>query len=70
MRYWDLNQIDLNLIPTNISGLLYLYVGPFFQLREDVINEVRATMPNLVIKQASLFCNGSEYFRVKTEFIP
>jgi hypothetical protein len=70
MRDCDLNQIDLNLIPTDISSLLYLYIGPFFQLREDVINEVRATMPNLVIKQASHFCDEANIFPLGLSSLP
>jgi Leucine-rich repeat (LRR) protein len=47
----DLTEIDLNLISTNISGLLYLYIGPRFQLRDDVRSEMKRTMPQLVIKE-------------------
>lgn len=70
MRNCDLGGIDLNLISTNISGLLYLYIGPRFQLRDDVINEVKETMPQLVIQQASYRCDGSKYFQIKTHFTP
>jgi Leucine-rich repeat (LRR) protein len=51
MRDCDLTGIDLNLIATNISGLLYLYIGPRFQLRDDVISEMKRTMPQLVVQQ-------------------
>jgi hypothetical protein len=70
IRYCDLRNIDLKLIPRNIPGLSYLYIGPCFPLPDDAINEMKETMPQLVIKQASYFCDGSEYFRIKTDFIP
>jgi Leucine-rich repeat (LRR) protein len=66
----DLSGIDLNLIATNISGLLYLYIGPYEQLRYDVITEMKRTMPQLVIKQALTFYDITEYLRIKTELIP
>jgi hypothetical protein len=69
MSHSVLRGIDLNLISTNISGLLYLYIGPRFQLRDDVISEMKRTMPQLVIKQALNFYDRCEYFRIKTNFI-
>jgi hypothetical protein len=70
MKDCDLGQIDLNLIITNISGLSYLSIGPRFQLPNDAINVMKKAMPKLVIKQASCSCDGSEYFGIKTDFIP
>jgi hypothetical protein len=66
----DLSGIDLNLINTNISGLLYLYIGPYEQLRDDVISEMKRTMPQLVIKHALDFYDITEYLRIKTDLIP
>jgi Leucine-rich repeat (LRR) protein len=70
MRHSALRGIDLNLISTNISGLLYLNIGPYVQLRDDDISELKRTMPQLVIKQASNFYDITEYFRIKTHLIP
>jgi hypothetical protein len=70
MKNCDLRYIDLNLISTNISGLLYLYSGPAYQLPHHVIYAVNEAMPKLVIKMASYFCDGSEYSQIKTDFIP
>jgi hypothetical protein len=64
-----LAAIDLNLIPTNMSGISYLYIGPCFELQDDVINVLRAAMPHLLIYQASFVCGGEEYFRIKTDLI-
>jgi hypothetical protein len=62
MKNCDLRYIDLNPISTNIRFIVY--TRPGFQLRE-----VKPTMPQLVIKQASYFSDGSEYFRITTDFI-
>jgi hypothetical protein len=70
MRHCASRGIDFNLISPNISGLLYLYIGPYFQLRDDVISEMKRTMPHLVIKQASNFYDRSEYLRIKSDLIP
>jgi hypothetical protein len=64
-----LRNIDLNLIPTNMSGISYLYIGSCFQLPDDAINVLRAAMPHLVINQASFVCGGEEYFQLKTDLI-
>jgi hypothetical protein len=66
----DLSGIDLNLIATNMSGLLYLYIGDYEQLRDDVRSEMKRTMPQLVIKDASYFYDRSKYLRIKTNLIP
>jgi hypothetical protein len=49
----DLTGINLNLISTYITGLLYLYIGPEFQLADKVIGELKQQMPHLTIKIGS-----------------
>jgi hypothetical protein len=66
----DLSGIDLNLIASNISGLLYLYIRHYEQLRYNVVTEMKETMPQLVIKQALDFYDITEYLRIKTDIIP
>jgi hypothetical protein len=65
MEDCDLSHINLNLIPTNMSGLLYLSIGPCFQLPNDAINVLRAAMPHLFIKQASFVGGRREFVRLK-----
>jgi hypothetical protein len=65
----DLSQINLNLIPTNLSGLSYLYIGPHFQVQDDVINDMKRQMPQLTIKKASVLNILSEYTHVKTKYM-
>jgi hypothetical protein len=65
MRHCDLRGIDLNLISTNICGLLYLYIGPQFEIEDDVRYKMKHVMPQLIIKQASVSCDASEYYRIK-----
>jgi hypothetical protein len=45
----DSTGINLKLISTYIPGLLYLYIGPEFQLSDEVISEVQQRMPHLNI---------------------
>jgi hypothetical protein len=68
---WDCNLsgINLHLIPTNISGLLYLYIGPPSQLRDDVLSQVNHRMADLVIPQPSVAHNRNNYSKHKTEYI-
>ncbi|XP_033607397.1 uncharacterized protein LOC117282320 [Cryptotermes secundus] len=67
MRNCDLTDINLNLIPTNVTSLLYLYIGPQFQLADNVRYEMKRAMPQLVIKQASVSCDASEYYGIKRD---
>jgi hypothetical protein len=69
MEDCDLSHINLNLIPTNMSRISYLYIGPCFQLPNDAIHVLRAAMPHLVINQASFVGGGREYFRLKINLI-
>jgi hypothetical protein len=65
----DLSHIDLNLIPRNISGLSCLYIGPHFQLREDVISDMQRQMPCLTIRKASVLSGITEYLIIKGNYI-
>jgi Leucine-rich repeat (LRR) protein len=67
MRNCDLTDIHLNLISTNVTSLLYLYIGPKFQQEDEVRHEMKRAMPWLVIKQASGSCDASEYYRIKRD---
>jgi hypothetical protein len=67
MRNCDLTGISLHLIPTNITSLLYLYIGPHFKLGDDVRYEMKRAMSQLVIKEASESCDASEYYRIKRD---
>jgi hypothetical protein len=69
MRDCDLSHINLNLIPRNISGLSYLYIGPHSQLRDDVISDMKSRMPHLTIKKASVLPDPSEYSHIKTKYM-
>jgi hypothetical protein len=70
MRYCDVNHLSLNHFSTNIPGLMYLYVGHNLPMSYYVALELTETMPNLVIKEASFTCDGSEYLGIKTSFVP
>jgi hypothetical protein len=70
MKHCDLRPVDLCSIPTHNDGLVYLYIGPDFQLPDDVRNQLKQQMPQLVIKQSSVTCDGSEYLGMKTDFLP
>jgi hypothetical protein len=69
MRECDLSHINLNLIPTNISGLSYIYIGPHLQLRDDVISDMKSQMPHLTIKKASVLPELSEYSHIKRNYM-
>jgi hypothetical protein len=49
----DSTAINLKLISTYIPGLLYLCIGPEFQLPEEVMGEMKQQMPHLAIKIGS-----------------
>jgi hypothetical protein len=70
MRACDLTGIDLNRISIHLSGLLCLYIGPHFQLRDDVIRDMKQHMPNLTIRNASVLHARREYSQIKSEYVP
>jgi hypothetical protein len=70
MRNCYLPNINLRLISTRINGLLYLLVGPEFELPDEVRNQLKQEMPHLVINEFSLLSDGSEYLRMKTDPLP
>jgi hypothetical protein len=65
----DLSEINPHLIPTNISGLSYLYIGPHLQLRDDAMSKIKQQMPNLTIKVATSQADKIEYIDRKTGYI-
>jgi Leucine-rich repeat (LRR) protein len=69
MKDCDLTRINLKLISTNISGLLRLYIGPHFQLQNEVKNEMRQQMRNLTITQASAELCSKEYSKLKGQHV-
>jgi Leucine-rich repeat (LRR) protein len=69
MRNCDLRPINLGSISTHIDGLLYLYIGPHFQLPHDVRYQLEQQMPQLVITESSVTWDDSQYLRMKTEFL-
>jgi hypothetical protein len=69
MKDCDLSQIDLNLIPKNIPDLSYLYIGPHFQLRDEVISDMKRQMPQLTIKKEPVLPELSEYSHVKIKYM-
>jgi hypothetical protein len=70
MRNCYLPDINLRLISTHINRLLYLLVGPEFELTHAVRNQLKQEMPHLIIKEFTLLSNGTEYLRMKTDFLP
>jgi hypothetical protein len=70
MKNCYLTGIDLRLISKHINDLLYILVGPEFQLYNDVRDELKQEMPQLVIKEFSLLSDDSEYLRMKTDALP
>jgi hypothetical protein len=70
MWYCNLTYINLRLISTHINNLLYLLVGPEFQLPDNVRSQLKQEMPHLVIRESSLLSDGSEYLRMKTDPLP
>jgi hypothetical protein len=68
MKDCDIREINLNLIPANISGLSHLYIGPQFQLRDDVKSEMMSQMPHLTIKEATLLPGITEYTLIKSKY--
>jgi hypothetical protein len=68
---WDckLSGINLCSISTHIDGLLLLYIGGKCQIPDEVINELQEQMALLHIKQDSVSCDASEYFRNKCELL-
>jgi hypothetical protein len=70
MKNCYLTNINLRLISTHIHSLSHILVGPEFELPDDVRNQLKQEMPHLVIKESSLLSDRSEYFRMKTDFLP
>jgi Leucine-rich repeat (LRR) protein len=70
MRNCNLTNIDLRLISTHINGLLYLLVGPEFELPEEVRTQLKQEMPRLDIKEFTFSSDESEYLRMKTDPLP
>jgi hypothetical protein len=68
--YITLTNINLCLISTHIASLLYRLVGPEYELPDDVNNQFKQDLPQLVMKEPSLLCDGSEYVRTKTDPLP
>jgi Leucine-rich repeat (LRR) protein len=68
---WDCDSTDINpnLISTNLSGLLCLFIGPHFQLGDDVIRDMKQQMPNLTIRNASVLNGFKAYCKIKSECI-
>jgi Leucine-rich repeat (LRR) protein len=70
MKNCHLTDINLCLISTHINGLLYLLVGPEFELPDEVRNQLKQEMPQLLIKEFSVSSDESEYLRMKTDPLP
>jgi hypothetical protein len=69
MKDCDLSYINLSLIPTNITGLSHLYVGPHFKLRDDIVRDMQSQMSCLTIQNASVSSGLTEYHIIKGKYI-
>jgi hypothetical protein len=65
----DLSEINLNLIPVNISGLSHLCIGPHLQIRDDVISDMKNKMPHLSIVETSTESGIIKYKVIKKMYI-
>ncbi|XP_033607398.1 uncharacterized protein LOC117282321 [Cryptotermes secundus] len=65
-----LTDINLRLISTHINGLLYLLIGPEYELAYSLRNQLKREMPQLLIQETSFLYNGNEYVRMKSDPLP
>lgn len=69
MKDCNLDCIRPKLMSANIPSLQRLYTGPDFQLRSEVLTELRQRMPNFVISVCSVVRPRKEYTHLKSQHI-